>query len=328
MRRALWAAPALAFSLLLHIGAIIAMALVTFAALDRNDELVITARSLDVEPEAVEEFQDVEIAELKATEVDEVVFDERLHEVPEIKVEQPHVTAPTVPNSVPAQTGPRSTDVASTRLTEALRLNESRKPQAAVTFYGAKGKGTQIAFVVDNSGSMRGGKMLTTLDQLYQSVQALTARQEFYVAFFSDTAYPMFYPDSVHEFVPATRPNKDRLRVWLRSIELCKGGALGEAMELVLGLEPDVVFLLTDGMSIGREELDQLTGTDRRRCVIHTLGMGAGPPGARNLLLIAQANGGTFLPVAPHPAAVQLSKTVTLKYHNRPGTIWGRWVKP
>ena len=65
--------------------------------------------------------------------------------------------------------------------------------------------------------------------------------------FYSDQAYPMFYPQSVMEPLAATRENKDKLFAWLRTVELCSGGALLKAVEIAESLQPHAVYVLSDG---------------------------------------------------------------------------------
>ena len=51
-------------------------------------------------------------------------------------------------------------------------------------------------FVVDNSNSMIRGRFETALLELIRTVDNMTPKQQFYVIFFSDTAYRVFHPSS------------------------------------------------------------------------------------------------------------------------------------
>ena len=55
-------------------------------------------------------------------------------------------------------------------------------------------QGDRFVFVVDNSSSMKGGRLEAAIAELVRSVDALSPRQAFYVIFVSDQTYPMFYP--------------------------------------------------------------------------------------------------------------------------------------
>ncbi len=88
------------------------------------------------------------------------------------------------------------------------------------SFFGIKGQGKKFCFIVDNSKSMTGARFRTALAELVYSVEKLQADQVFYVCFFSDGAYPMFFPNITKEMIPATAENKAKFREWLRFVDL------------------------------------------------------------------------------------------------------------
>lgn len=197
-----------------------------------------------------------------------------------------------------------------------------------VSFFGAEAEAERIVFVVDNSGSMQHGRMQVTLLELAASIRRLSESQHFYVVFFSDQAYPMFFPKSVMETLPATQENKKAAMQWLRSVEMCLGGRLLDAMDFAIALKPDVVFLLTDGDIRSPRVIERMTAKDAWGFPIHTLGMGARTPQhAQILQAIADASGGTARPVFADPSAVARARAKPIPYHNRPGTVWGSAVQ-
>jgi hypothetical protein len=197
-----------------------------------------------------------------------------------------------------------------------------------VSFFGAEAEAERIVFVVDNSGSMQHGRMQVTLLELAASIRRLSESQHFYVVFFSDQAYPMFFPKSVMETLPATQENKKAAMQWLRSVEMCLGGRLLDAMDFAIALKPDVVFLLTDGDIRSPRVIERMTAKDAWGFPIHTLGMGARTPQhAQILQAIADASGGTARPVFADPTAVARARAKPIPYHNRPGTLWGSAVQ-
>ncbi len=198
-----------------------------------------------------------------------------------------------------------------------------------VSFFGAEAEAQRIVFVVDNSGSMQHGRMQMTILELAASIRRLSQSQEFYVVFFSDQAYPMFYPKSVMETLPATQENKKAAMKWLRTVEMCLGGRLLDAMDFAVGLKPDVVFLLTDGDIRSPRVIERMTAAESWDFPIHTLGMGARTPQhAQVLQAIADASGGTARPVLADPRAVAQARARPIPYHNKPGTVWGSAVRP
>jgi hypothetical protein len=191
------------------------------------------------------------------------------------------------------------------------------------SFFGTPARANRIVFLVDNSGSMKHGRMESTILELLRSVDAMSAKQQFYVVFYSDQAYPMFYPNSVMEPVSATSENKQKLYEWLQTVELCIGGALAKAMELAASLKPHVVYVLSDGDIMSARTMEKLTQANDWNFAIHTLGMGVSKPqDAQNLLAIAQAHRGTFQMVQPMPVAIQMAKARPIR-SNAFGVSWG-----
>ncbi len=170
---------------------------------------------------------------------------------------------------------------------------------ASASFFGTKVQGKRIVYVLDNSGGMRQGELETLQAELLRSVDGLTSRQLFYIIFYSDALYPLFFPTAPRNFVRATEKNKRRLRQWLDSVEFCLGNVVDEAVAAALSIHPDAIYLLTDGDLDGTRDQRRLrfllTGTGKK-VPIHTVGMGTGEtgPAATKLQQVAAANGGTF----------------------------------
>jgi hypothetical protein len=191
------------------------------------------------------------------------------------------------------------------------------------SFFGAEAIGDRFVFLVDNSASMKQGRMETTLFELMRSVDAMSDQQSFYVVFYSDQVYPMYYPHGVDQPVPATRKNKQQLLAWLQTVELCIGGKLADAMDLTASLESDIVFILSDGDITSSRTIERLTRPGDGSFVVHTLGMGVKNANhAANLAAIARTHRGEFRVVKPTPAAVQLSRRQPIK-SNPSGVAWG-----
>ncbi len=175
-------------------------------------------------------------------------------------------------------------------------------PPGEAIFFGARSKGDRFVFVVDNSSSMKGGRLEVAITELLNTVNGLTPRQSFYVIFVSDQTYPMFFPDRSPDLVPATPPNKQRLTQWLPRAILASGNnrELIKAMDMAAALQPHAVFLLWDGDmkysdKVRLEVMTHLTRPNVWNFTIHTLGMGVTSLDAeQNLTTIAQAHGGTF----------------------------------
>lgn len=183
-------------------------------------------------------------------------------------------------------------------------------------FFGTPGAGSSICFMCDNSRSYEEGGFEMVVRELLRSVGALTEKQSFFVVFFSDEAYPMFYPDVVQELLPATADNKQRLQLWLSNVEKRTGGqGLRDAIAMVESLQPASVCFLSDG-DHSESLVERLVSAELGDAVVNTFGMqtlsvrrtGVSQEQLwkqqrlnQNLLRIASAHDGVFTPVAmPH----------------------------
>lgn len=178
-------------------------------------------------------------------------------------------------------------------------------------FFGARSKGDRFVFVIDNSSSMKGGKLEMARAELLRSVESLSAKQSFYVIFVSDKTYPMFYPLLELDMIPATPANKKRLVDWLPNAILASGKnrEMIKAMDMAAALRPHAVFLLWDGDmrysdNVRLDVMTHLTSpTNNWNFVVHTLGMGITSADAeQNLTAIAAARGGLYRRIDIPPA--------------------------
>jgi hypothetical protein len=169
-------------------------------------------------------------------------------------------------------------------------------------FFGTKSKGDRFVFVIDNSSSMKGGRLEMALAELVKTVESLSPKQSFYVIFVSDQTYPMFYPQPELDMIPATPPNKKRLVEWLPKAILASGKnrELIKAMDMAAALRPHAVYLLWDGdmrysYTVRLDVMTHLTAPNQWNFTVHTVGMGLTTlDSEQNLTAIAQAHGGMF----------------------------------
>jgi hypothetical protein len=198
-------------------------------------------------------------------------------------------------------------------------------------FFGAEIAGRRIVFVLDNSGSMQGGRLETVIAELLNCLDRLRDDQEFYILFHSDVVYPMLYPAPIDRYLRPTDANKRMVAEWLDTVELCLGDSVEDAVNAAAMIEPDTVFLLSDGRIQGENKFRVLMNGNSRNFPIHTfaVGMNGSVAGRKNLQMIADANGGDFTESEISPEMRDLSRTNLRPYHNEtPGHVWGRNVKP
>jgi hypothetical protein len=197
------------------------------------------------------------------------------------------------------------------------------------SFFGTKVDGRRILYILDNSGGMKDGGLEALVEELTRSVESLSPKQEFYVIFYSDMVYPLFHPRPVDRFVPANGRFKQRLKMWLDTVELSVGNSVDQAMLAATMIRPDAVYLLTDGdvnTTPDGRKLAALLDTTGRDFPIHTFGIGMreSSKAAANLRQVAEANDGTFRIVEVSPEAKARAKQMNRPYHNKePGRDWG-----
>ena len=170
-------------------------------------------------------------------------------------------------------------------------LNESQ--QSKTSFYGIDATGSRFAFVCDISGSMEGMKFIRLMQQLQTAINKLPPKAKFYIIFFGDTHFPLFYPNTVHQMVPATAANKMKVQNWLSKVVISGGTYAFNAIKMAFKMEPDTMFLLSDGVFSDHLEVanafDSIRGQKTTR--VHTVSIGQP---SNFLRRIAEFNNGTY----------------------------------
>jgi len=319
--------PAWLVSLVVHMAVLLGLAICTFANPNENEEVFVSGSQVEPQEELIEELANLEIESLQELEkTDEWSL---FHEVID-----PGAIAfgdLSAPAEIEAADGVGEIALSETTIDEIGALfgrdGEGMSDigdglKAAASFFGAKARGRKFVFVVDNSNSMTRGRFETALNELMRTVQVMSPKQQFYVIFFSDTAYRMFHPEPAPGLVSATDKNKDKLKSWLYSVEMCLQTRGEEAVTTALALRPDVIYILGDG-AFTDKTTQKLTAPHSRTIPIHTVGMEVDPVGERQLQAIAQANGGTYRLVGASPEARTTAMRNPIKRNRTRGSVWG-----
>lgn len=159
------------------------------------------------------------------------------------------------------------------------------------SFFGKKLTVDSIAYVIDASGSMQGARFRRARQELVNALKEMRKEQRFYIVFYTDQTYPLYWPNSVAELQLATPVNLRKTGLWLEKAQTSGGTEPQEAMRITLGLQPDVVFLLSDGDI--PPDTRAIVMQENKRSVIHTIALGSNK-GAVVMKQIAAENKGEF----------------------------------
>ncbi|MGI9445870.1 MAG: vWA domain-containing protein [Rubripirellula sp.] len=118
-----------------------------------------------------------------------------------------------------------------------------------VNFFGAEAIGNKIVFVVDISLSMDARNMeryQRAKNELLRSVSNLTSEQSYVVILFSWRTKTMRY-DRPPAWIKAEKNHVLELTRWLNNTTLSSGTDPRDALSLAKAMQPDTIFLLSDG---------------------------------------------------------------------------------
>ncbi|MBI1825439.1 MAG: VWA domain-containing protein [Planctomycetes bacterium] len=154
---------------------------------------------------------------------------------------------------------------------------------------GAAAQGVRsIVYVVDRSASMV-GSFHAVISELRRSISALRRSQKFHVIFFSSE--PIESPP--HRLVNAVDAHKRELFDFLSTIEPRGGTKPERAIQVALALQPDIIYLLSDGV-FDPSLLPQLNEWNKQRKTrIFTIAF-VDPSGRELLEEIAHEHNGEF----------------------------------
>ncbi|QDU98194.1 vWA domain-containing protein [Lignipirellula cremea] len=170
------------------------------------------------------------------------------------------------------------------------------------SFFGVRAAGSRFVFVVDCSLSMEGPKWNDARQELAAAIDRLGPERQFYVIFFDGETHRMF---DDKEYAPAllsaTPENLALLRSWLQTARLGYNTSPCQAVQFGVSLQPDALFLLSDGEfsdptapwlrkhNVVRQE----DGVQAPGVAVHTIGFRS-QQGQKVLSRIARENGGEY----------------------------------
>ena len=162
-------------------------------------------------------------------------------------------------------------------------------PWKQASFYGVRARAQTVVFVVDCSESMADDSCLIRAKrELRRSVASLQFPQKFTVIFYNEEPIPM--PGLVPRSVDTG--TKDQFLHWLRLIEPDGGTDPRGAMQLAIGMNPDVIYLLSDGL-FPNGTSETIADRNRKKIPIHCIDLSGGE-GGEHLRRIAKDSGGQY----------------------------------
>jgi len=211
--------------------------------------------------------------------------------------------APTAP------TADRLTDA----LADAAQATHATAASSQASFFGAASGGNCFCYVIDFSGSMRGGPWEAARSELLKSLSSLSPKQRFYIILFHQELLSIPTPGS-QDAAPfplyATPDNLQHAKRWLLSLQVGRSGREpSEAITEAISKEPDAIYLLTDGVTAVKDVPERIRIANRTQdsifgeqilTTIHTIAYYS-LEGRQLLQQIAAENQGQFIYV-PDPS--------------------------
>jgi hypothetical protein len=172
-------------------------------------------------------------------------------------------------------------------------------------FGGSPAEGRTFVFLIDRSKSMGGaglGALAAAQRELTSALSHLSPDHRFLVIAYNQQCEHL---RGARTLVPATDENKQAVAQFLSGLAALDGTGHFLALQMGLGLKPDVVFLLTDGADphLNESQLTQIRKLAAGRTSIHCVQFGFGPlQEADNFMMrLASQNNGGYQYVRTNP---------------------------
>jgi hypothetical protein len=163
------------------------------------------------------------------------------------------------------------------------------------SFFGAEAKARSFAFIIDRSGSMSFQDALSVAKrELMEALRKLPPEARIAVVFYNQVP-SRFTLSGSQNLVPATESNKAQVEKQL-AVLIPEGGTDHmEALNIGMGMQPEVIFFLTDADLMTYSDVNKLIQRQLpvRIQTIH-FSPGRDLPGATPLKRLAAATGGTY----------------------------------
>jgi hypothetical protein len=127
----------------------------------------------------------------------------------------------------------------------------NRRPggETSTTLFGTSGSGSKFIYVFDRSASMaelNGRPLAAAKRELIASLQHLDETTQFQIIFYNQRPRIFHFRSQSPRLVWANEEGKQAATQFVEAISASGGTEHMQALKLALGLQPDVVFFLTD----------------------------------------------------------------------------------
>jgi prepilin-type N-terminal cleavage/methylation domain-containing protein len=170
----------------------------------------------------------------------------------------------------------------------------------------------RLVFLIDKSGSMRGGQLEMAKRALFTSLEAMAGKGNFYVYFFTGASDAMRL-EGIRSpvMLEANAANIAKVTEWIDSRKAGGGTNPSDSLKSAFTHKPTHLFLLTDGefrVRKGDPKVGELIQSlnSSKEAKINTLAVGdplRGTPAEAGLMIIAAENEGTYTFIDPLAAS-------------------------
>jgi hypothetical protein len=156
----------------------------------------------------------------------------------------------------------------------------ARGPSASLGLFGSdQASGRSFVFLIDRSKSMGGaglGAMAAAEDELVRAVEKLKPNHKFQIIAYH---HKCVFLETKRILIPATEENKKSIRGYLSGLAAFGATEHMTGLMTALRLEPDAIFLLTDGGDpyLSAVELARIATLAKGKTAIHCIQFGSGP---------------------------------------------------
>ncbi len=303
-KKLLWLSPALLWSTGAHLVVLVGMSAYVITMATRTEPMAIVASPVDSQTVSME--SPTEIAPMDTPEVEPTTMS--TPNLPTVTTPLASVSTSTLalPTSVSGDAPSEMPSTLGSEVGEAIGSAMNTVPSTTgAQFFGVKATGNSFCYIVDRSGSMKGGAFESAKQEIVRSLSTMKPTQRFYIFFFGEEIEAMKLDGKNEESFPvyASPENIQKTMAWMERVKIQGGKHPGEVIERAIEMEPDGIFLLFDGETTVDlapkvrkfNTVDDFISGQQTRVPIHSVCFYTEKPEAQQLMkTIAQQNLGTY----------------------------------